>query len=694
MDGVIVTGGTPSMDPFAPQRGTAVPPAMDAAHSDDRPMSSAGLVDHPMRQDLVDTGGTDCDIDLLQSMPPQSPLPFAAQSLAAGATAEMMTGAATDLEMGKRPMASSPRQWRALVFGLTLGGTAVLLGLLHGFFAKDGLTGLETALLGIIGVTFAWIILTVATIVAALLCRGLRPAGPTRNTTQGGPLTTALLIPVYNESPADVFGNAAAMLADLQRQRTDNRFALFILSDTRSAQIAEQEWRAFQWLRDAAPAQTPVFYRRRAENTDKKTGNLGQWIQSWGAAYEAMLVLDADSLMSGRAICVLAEALRKDPSAGLIQSFPGLIGAQTLYGRIQQFSNATYSWLLAEGLALWTRDEGNYWGHNAILRTRAFAASAGLPHLRGWRGRPQMILSHDFVEAGLLRRAGWAVRFLAVPGSFEETPATLVDYVLRDRRWCQGNLQHLRLLGTRGFHPLSRFHLLFGAVSYLMSPGWLVLLIVWATLGLTEMVPQHYFSETNPLYPLWPEMSTSQAMAFLLFMYGMLLLPKLAASVMIAAAPRLRRRYGGAGVFWGGVLVEVLASILYAPIMMVQQSLAVAQSLTGSAVAWAPQRRGAQAIPVGALLRFHAVETVLGVVLVTALSAGLVSPWLWPIAVSLVLAVPLSALSGVDVSNFALKVGRLETPHSLFAPAIWRRAQAARAELRTYLEEKRVIPAE
>jgi membrane glycosyltransferase len=623
--------------------------------------------------------------DPRQHMPPPAPLDLRIQDLHAAIHAE--TRAAREAHY------RSPWTWRVLVFGATFAGTALLLTLLRGFFAQNGMDPLEVVLLVIIGGTFAWIALNVASVAAAILRRVGR-GEPARPRKAGDPLHTALLVPIYNESPQDVFGNAAAMLADLSRLKSDNRFSLFILSDTRGDDIAAQEWRAFQWLQSVAPSGVQVHYRRRPDNVDKKTGNLAQWIRGWGAAYDAMLVLDADSLMSGRAIMDLTNALRSDPQAGLIQSFPSLIGAESFFGRVQQFSSATYGWLLAEGLSLWTQNEANYWGHNAIMRTRAFAESAGLPYLTTWRGQQQMILSHDFVEAGLLRRAGWAVRFLPVRGSFEETPATLVDYIIRDRRWCQGNMQHLRLLATRGFHPISRLHLFFGALGYLMSPAWLFLLVVWSALGLTEMVPEGYFSERNPLYPLWPQMNTTQAVSFLLFMYGILLLPKLAATAMIAAAPRVRRRFGGGRALAGGVALEIVASVLYAPIMMVQQSLAVARILIGRPVSWAPQRREARRIPVAALLRFHWIETVLGLLLVAGLWGGVVSLWLLPIAFSLALAVPLSMLSACDISRVRLRFGRLETPQSLFVPPIWARAQEARAEVQRQLEDTGSVAAE
>jgi membrane glycosyltransferase len=295
-------------------------------------------------------------------------------------------------------------------------------------------------------------------------------------------MNVALLIPVYNEKTSDVFGNALAMIEDLKRTAgTTHRYTLFILSDTRDDAIAAQEVQAIAELRAIFPDGPKIYYRRRAENTDHKTGNLADWIENWGGAYEAMLILDADSLMSGAAILTLTDELSADPSAGLIQSFPQIIGARSLYGWIQQFSSSVYGSLLSEGLARWSDREGNFWGHNAIVRTQAFAACAGLPHVRSIRSKNAAILSHDFIEASLLRRAGWAVRFLPrLKGSYEEAPQTLIDFILRDRRWCSGNLQHLRLLRSSGFHAMSRFHLFHGAVAYLTSPAWFALLLFWS----------------------------------------------------------------------------------------------------------------------------------------------------------------------------------------------------------------------
>ena len=579
------------------------------------------------------------------------------------------------------------------VFAPALLGTGLMLWGLETLFAEQGLSWLEVLLLALIGLTFIWVTLSVSTALIGLMSRR-KGRVRSRVTT---PLDVALLVPIYNESPSEVFGNAAAMLADLRQQHSDHRYSLFVLSDTRDDAIAQAEWQAFLALHATAPEGMAVHYRRRAQNTDKKVGNLVDWITGWGAAYEAMLVLDADSLMSGRAIACLADELAADPKVGLIQSFPQLIAANTLFARLQQFSHTAYGWLLGEGLAAWARTEGNYWGHNAIIRTRAFAAAAGLPRLRGLLGRDDLILSHDFVEASLLRRAGWRVRFLPrLSGSFEETPGTLIDYVLRDRRWCRGNLQHLRLLGTAGLHPVSRFHLFQGAAAYLMSPAWFVLLIFWALLGRdaqTNVIT--YFSEANPLFPSWPPAMTHiDSALFLVVMYSMLLAPKIAGALIISLRARAVRLYGGRLAFLSAFLFEVALSVAYAPILMIQQTKAVLRSLFTRSAAWQPQQRQARAYPLKTLIAFHWVETLIGLLLAAGLISGLVSLWLLPIAASLICAVPLSALSALPLSRNLPMALRLETPLTLKEPPIVRRARAARGDMELHLAQSPEIAAE
>ncbi|WP_430449292.1 glucans biosynthesis glucosyltransferase MdoH [Rhodophyticola sp.] len=583
--------------------------------------------------------------------------------------------------------------WRLATFLPAVATTVALVAAFTDWFAMDGLSGFEGALIAIVAFTFFWIALSVSTAVLGIATVILLPsrARPADSVAMAAPMDVALLVPIFNEVPADVFGNAAAMLSGLGGLPGGHRYTLFILSDTTDEAVAAQEIRAFFTLRASLPNAT-LHYRRRISNTDGKIGNLADWVEGWGGAYSAMLVLDADSLMSAPAIAALTDALARDPSAGLIQSFPLLYGARTVFGRIQQFSNRVYGTPLAEGLARWTDREGNYWGHNAIIRSAAFAACAGLPRLRSSRGGTQMILSHDFVEAGLLRRAGWAVRFLPrIEGSYEEAPPTLIDYILRDRRWCQGNLQHLGLLATRGLHPVSRFHLFSGAMAYLLSPAWFALLVVWALIGNgDEANVIRYFSGLNPQVT-WPEITTANNLAILIFMYGMLLAPKLVAACTIRRLGLRLRDLGGLRQFLISLLAEISLSILYAPILMIHQSLAVLRSALGRRAAWRPQRRRGVRYGAGVLIKFHIIETLIGLLLMAGMALGLVTFWLAPIALSLAAAIPLSALSGVDLDARRWSHRQLGTPETLNAPPIIRRALMER---RRFAEALQAPPAD
>ena len=575
--------------------------------------------------------------------------------------------------------------WRAATFVPAIAATTALIGGFVSRFARDGLSPIEAALIALIGFAIFWIALAMSTVLTGILAgivgRHARPPAPGAAAPRS--LDLALVVPVFGEDPALVAGNAAAMLGQIARSGSGHRVALYVLSDTREAASVHVERRLYAAL--ARTASLPVHYRHRARNTDRKVGNIADWLSRWGGRHEAMVVLDADSLMSGAAVLGLADALAGDPGAGLIQSIPRLYGAQTLFARLQQFASTVYGAPLAAGLAAWSDAEGNYWGHNAILRLGAFAASAGLPRI-GRRGR--LILSHDFVEAGLMRRAGWAVRFVPQIGdSYEEVPPTLVDYVLRDRRWCQGNLQHLRVIGASGLHAVSRFHLFQGAMAYLASPAWFALLVAWAVLSEGQQGSVlNYFEGLNPQV-VWPEMARGQNLALLATLYGMLLAPKVMAALVLGQSGLRLRDLGGARRFAANMALEVAAAIAFAPVLMVQQVLAVLRTAVGVRAGWQPQRRRAGRRGWGVLVRFHAVETTIGALLSAGLVAGVVTPWLAPIAASLVLAVPLSRVSGL---NLATRRGtrRLLATAETFAPP--RIIRAARVERRRLAEQIRV----
>jgi membrane glycosyltransferase len=315
------------------------------------------------------------------------------------------------------------------------------------------LTMLQAIFLVLCTLCFAWIALGTSSATLgflAALAAG-RPKPPDPHAKSPASERTALLFPVYEEDAARIAAAIEAIARELRAHGAEERFDFFVLSDTRAADVKASELRAVRFLRRALQSRINVYYRARAINVRKKAGNIADWVQRFGAAYASFVILDADSIMSGALLVHLQSAMAGNPKVGLMQTVPRLVGARTLFARLQQFAVAFYGPVVAAGFAAWHQQSGNYWGHNAILRTRAFAQAAGLPDLPG---RPPLggnVQSHDFVEAAFLRRAGWEVRMLpGLCGSYEGCPPTLVDVAVRDRRWAQGNLQHLRIVGASG----------------------------------------------------------------------------------------------------------------------------------------------------------------------------------------------------------------------------------------------------
>ena len=260
-------------------------------------------------------------------------------------------------------------------------------------------------------------------------------------------------MPIYNEAPSRVFSAVQAIYEDVEATGLGDAFDYFFLSDTTDPNIWIAEERALLAMRERLPG-ARIYYRRRRKNVARKAGNIADFVMRWGAAYPQMVVLDADSLMTADAIVRLAAAMEADPDAGIIQSLPLIVNRNTAFARLQQFAARIAGPVIAAGLAAWMGRDGNYWGHNAIIRTRAFADHCGLPDLPGRPPFGGHILSHDFVEAALMRRAGYAVTMLpTLGGSFEESPPSLIDLAARDRRWCQGNLQHIRVLPSARLRP-------------------------------------------------------------------------------------------------------------------------------------------------------------------------------------------------------------------------------------------------
>ena len=452
---------------------------------------------------------------------------------------------------------------------------------------------------------------------------------------------TALLVPVHNEDPARIAAMIDCLSEELDRLQAGAAFDVFILSDTRDAAAGAKEQAVYRNLRYAVARRLAVYYRRRRLNSERKSGNIKDWVERFGAAYPHFLILDADSIMTGNAVVRLALAMERTPSAGLIQTVPRLIGGKTLLQRLQQFACNTYGPAVASGIAFWHRDQGNYWGHNAMIRTEAFATAAGLPALPGAPPFGGHIMSHDFVEAVLLQRAGWGVHMVpSLEGSFEGLPPALIEMVTRDRRWAQGNLQHIAILAAPGLTAMGRIHLAMGACAYLVSVVWAASLAVGLVLLLQgqQLIPS-YFEDSKTLFPVWPVIDPGAALRLFMATMGVVLLPKGLGLIL-----ELQRTYSGRdltgmirSVF--AVIVETIASMLIAPILMMTQTVAVIEILLGRDSGWRAQNRGETAIHFRDALNYHAPHIFAGAVL--AILCWSTTPalaiWMAPVILGLLL---------------------------------------------------------
>jgi len=457
---------------------------------------------------------------------------------------------------------------------------------------------------------------------------------------------TALLFPVYHEDCARIAGTIEAMALDLASMGRAQNFDVFILSDSRSLEAGLREEEIFSALAERLAGTIPVYYRRRIQNTAKKAGNIADWIQRFGGGYESFVVLDADSVMSGETLVRLALAMQSRPYAGLIQTVPRLVGGCTIFQRLQQFASGVYGPAVAAGLASWHGPQGNYWGHNAIIRTVAFASTAGLPELPGSPPFGGHIQSHDFVEAALLQRAGWEVHMApSLEGSYEGAPPALPELVARDRRWAQGNLQHLAIVGKRGLTFMARAHLAMGACAYLVSAVWAASLVVGLVLALqgTHVIPT-YFLDSKTLFPIWPTIDPGAAFRLFLATMVVVMMPKGIGLILELRRASLRGEISVTPRVIAGVLFETVLSMLLAPILMVTQTTAVAQIFAGIDSGWKPQRRDESNMPISTAFHFHRWHMLIGFALagLTYLVSWDLMAWMAPVLLGLGLSVLLS----------------------------------------------------
>ncbi|ATD68603.1 glucans biosynthesis glucosyltransferase MdoH [Luteimonas chenhongjianii] len=609
-------------------------------------------------------------------MPEASPLQMPVQSLHEG-------------RLARRPLPSAPRgmAWRR-AFIVTMSAILTLFATYQIWWLLriGDIDLLEGLLLLVFVPLFAWIVQSFASSLAGfalVLMRrparlGIDPAAPLPALRE----RTALLMPTYNEDPERLFAGLQAIQESLEATGRSGHFDLFVLSDTRDEAIHRREVLAFERLRSTFP-QARLYYRRREDNRERKAGNIADWVRRWGGAYPQFLILDADSLMTGDTLVRLAAAMEGNDDVALVQTLPVIVNGSTVFARMQQFSGRMYGPVIAHGVAWWHGAESNYWGHNALIRTAAFAAHGGLPELQGTTPFRGAVLSHDFVEAALIRRGGWALHMVpTLEGSYEEGPPTLTDMLVRDRRWCQGNLQHGGVLPARGLHWVSRWHLLIGIGHYLTAPLWAMLVLIGLAIPLQHGVLGDGVSPAQ----YWMAIDDGRFLGVFVLTMALLFAPKVFGYIATLADPRMRHGSGGAVRGFVSLLIENVFAALMAPVTMYVQSRGVAEVLAGRDSGWDAQRRDDGRQTWGDLWRNYYGTTALG--LVMGVGAWWLSPvlvlWMSPMIIGLAGSIPIVRFTSSRTIGMAMRrAGLFATPEEQSPPEVLVRAAALRAEAQT-----------
>lgn len=537
---------------------------------------------------------------------------------------------------------------------------------------------LELAILTLFTILFAWISLGFWTALSGfvVLCLGGDRHAITRSLAPGTPIPgdarTAVVMPIRNEHVGRVFAGLRATYESVARTGALQQFDFFVLSDSSDPDAVTAERQAWLELCLAVEGFGRIFYRWRRHRIKRKSGNVADFCRRWGSQYRYMVVLDADSVMGGECLTTLVRLMEANPDTGIIQTAPRAAGRDTFYARVQQFATRVYGPLFTAGLHFWQLGESYYWGHNAIIRIAPFMQHCALGRLPGRGPLSGEILSHDFVEAALMRRMGWKVWMAYdLPGSYEEVPPNLIDELKRDRRWCQGNLINYRLFLWQGLHPAHRAVFMTGIMAYVSAPLWLLSLAVsTAFIVVQTVIGPEYFVQPRQLFPVWPQWDINAAIGFAIATAVVLFTPKVLGGILAVA--RGDHGFAGGPAIGLSVLLEMVFSAVLAPIRMLFHTQFVVAALTGLGAAWkSPPREDAETTW-GEALRRHGIHTVLGTTWALAVYwlDGSYAWWLLlPVVGPLALSIPISVYSSrVSLGRTLRRAGLMLIPEEVQPP--------------------------
>jgi membrane glycosyltransferase len=588
----------------------------------------------------------------------------------------------------------SVRWRRRIVLGLNLGTIAGLGYVVYRLLSPDGIDGAEFIMLVGFLLATPWTVLGFWNAVIGIILqhgpgdpsKSIYPFYPQGSGSQPAAMSsrTALTIFLRNEDPRPVFARIEAMQKSLHATGLQQHFRFFVLSDTSEPDIIQLEEAGFDLVAAhivTTGGKRPV-YRRRADNAGYKAGNIQDFLREHGKRYDFFLPLDSDSVMSGDVMIRLVAAMEARPELGILQTLVVGVPAESGFARMFQFGMRHGMRSFTLGSAWWSADCGPYWGHNALIRAAAFEAHCNLPILPGSPPLGGHVLSHDQLEATYMRRGGYEVRVLPIETqSFEANPPTLLEFAKRDLRWCQGNMQYWRFLSEPGLKTLSRFQLFQAILMYVAPPAWIVATFAAAWKGVTGG-----FNATYIELGFWS----------FLTIFLLSVTPKIAGVIDVVLTRGAIRSYGGPLRFGLSALIELLASMIMAPIVAVYISVFLIGLLFGRSVTWSGQNRDRLGVSLGTAVKAMGLQTLIGVLLatiITILIGGYSILWALPVVAGLSLAIPFTVFTASQRFGYwTTRLGLFAIPEEGCLPRVltrlvpnearlWRRP-SARVEVR------------
>jgi len=572
------------------------------------------------------------------------------------------------LERSPELVIDAPPTGRRVLFftltGLTIAG---MVWLSVYALSADGFSAADLLLVSLFALTLPWVVIGFWNATIGLIIMRFAPDPVAAVLPAAASLTghepivssTAILVCIRSEPPERVIRHIAPMIEGLVKYGAAERFHVYVLSDTSDLAHVAIESQHFAEFANRWRDRIAITYRRREINTGFKAGNIRDFCDRWGDQHDFALVLDADSLMTAEAVLRLVRLMQANPRLGILQSLVIGMPSTSAFARIFQFGMRLSMRSYTIGSAWWQGDCGPYWGHNALIRIAPFMMHCHLPVLGKGALIKGHVLSHDQVEAVLMRRAGYEVRVLPEEGaSFEQNPPTLIEFVRRDVRWCQGNMQYWHFLTMPGLQPVSRYQLAFALIMFLGSPGWIGLSLLATFAAALAVSPSEFVRPGAGLALFW----------LVLLMW---LAPKLATVIDVLMRPRLRKRFGGGMRFVAGVVTETIFFLLLAPIMWFSHTLFLARLLSGRSIGWGAQARDDHIVPWSLAARQFWPHTLFGasVLGLLAFTVPTVVPYALLVAGGPLLSIPLAvATAWPSLGHFLVRIGLGRLPEEAAPP--------------------------